>query len=53
MAENKTKRTTPSVAAFLAAIDDRQRQQDAKTLAALIRKARVRLPQCGARASVG
>jgi len=38
MAENKTQRTTASVAAFLAAIPDPRRQRDAKALAALIRK---------------
>ena len=38
MAENKTQRTNASVAAFLAAIPDPQRQRDAKALAALIRK---------------
>jgi hypothetical protein len=37
--ENKTQRTTASVAGFLAAIPDPQRQQDAKALAALMRKA--------------
>ena len=39
MAENKTQRTTASVAAFLAAIADPVRRRDAKALAALIRKA--------------
>ena len=39
MAENKTQRTTASVAAFLAAIADPHRQRDAKALAALIQKA--------------
>lgn len=39
MAENKTQRTNASVAAFLAAIPDPHRQRDARTLAALIRKA--------------
>ena len=39
MPENKTRRTTASVAAFLAAIPDRQRQREAKSLAALIRTA--------------
>jgi hypothetical protein len=39
MAENKTQRTTASVAAFLAAIPDPHRRRDAKALAALIRKA--------------
>ena len=39
MAENKTQRTTASVVAFLAAIDDPHRQRDAKALAALMRKA--------------
>ena len=38
MAENKTQRTNASVAAFLAAIPDPNRQRDAKALAALIRK---------------
>jgi hypothetical protein len=39
MAENKTQRTTASVAGFLAAIADPQRRRDAKALAALMRKA--------------
>jgi uncharacterized protein DUF1801 len=39
MAENKTQRTTASVAAFLAAIPDPSRQRDAKALAAVLRKA--------------
>lgn len=39
MAENKTQRTNASVAAFLAAIPDPQRQRDAKALAVLMRKA--------------
>ena len=39
MAENKTKRTTASVAKFLATISDPDRKRDAKALAALIRKA--------------
>ena len=39
MAENKTQRTTASVAGFLATIADPQRQRDAKVLAALMRKA--------------
>ena len=39
MAENKTQRTTASVAAFLAAIADPHRRRDAKALAALMRKA--------------
>ena len=39
MAENKTRRTKASVAAFLAAIPDPSRQRDAKSLASLIRKA--------------
>lgn len=39
MAENKTQRTNASVADFLSAIPDPQRQRDAKALAALIRKA--------------
>ena len=38
MAENKTQRTKASVADFLAAIPDPQRQRDAKALAALMRK---------------
>ena len=38
MRENKTQRTTASVAAFLAAIDDPRRRRDAKALAAVIRK---------------
>ena len=39
MTENKTQRTTASVAGFLSAIADPQRQRDAKALAALMRKA--------------
>jgi Domain of unknown function (DU1801) len=39
MAENKTQRTRASVAAFLAAIPDHDRQRDARALAALMRKA--------------
>jgi hypothetical protein len=39
MAEIKTQRTKASVAAFLAAIPDAQRQRDAKAISALIRKA--------------
>jgi hypothetical protein len=39
MRENKTQRTTASVTAFLAAIDNPQRQRDAKALAALMHKA--------------
>jgi hypothetical protein len=39
MTENKTQRTTASVAGFLAAIADPQRQRDAKVLATLMRKA--------------
>lgn len=39
MTENKTQRTTASVAAFLAAIADPQRQRDAKVLAAVMQKA--------------
>lgn len=39
MAENKTQRTTASVAAFMDSIDDPQRQRDARALAALMRKA--------------
>lgn len=39
MAEHKTQRTNASVAAFLAAIPDPQRQRDAKALAAVMRKA--------------
>ena len=39
MRENKTQRTTASVAAFLAAIDDPDRKRDAKALADLMRKA--------------
>ena len=38
MRENKTQRTTASVAAFLATIDDPRRRRDAKALAAVIRK---------------
>jgi len=39
MADNKTQRTKASVAAFLATIPDPRRRRDAKTLAAVFRKA--------------
>ena len=39
MTENKTQRTTASVAGFLASIADPQRRRDAKALAAIMRKA--------------
>lgn len=39
MAEPKTKQTTASVAAFLAAIDDKQQRADAKKLSAMMRSA--------------
>ena len=53
MAQNKTQRTTASVAAFLAAIDDPQRQRDAKALAALIRKATGETPAMWGSSIVG
>lgn len=53
MAENKTQRTTASVAAFLAAITDRQRQRDAKALAALMRKATGEKPAMWGESIVG
>jgi hypothetical protein len=53
MAGNKTQRTTASVAAFLAAIDDPQRRRDAKALAALIRKATGETPAMWGSAIVG
>jgi hypothetical protein len=53
MGENKTKRTTASVAAFLAAIDDPHRQRDAKTLAALMRKATGQTPAMWGSSIVG
>ena len=53
MAENKTQRTTASVAAFLAAIDDPHRQRDAKTLAALMRKATGETPAMWGASIVG
>ena len=53
MAQNKTQRTTASVAAFLAAIDDPQRQRDAKTLAALIRNATGETPAMWGSSIVG
>jgi hypothetical protein len=53
MAENKTQRTTASVAAFLAAIDDPHRQRDAKALAALMRKATGETPAMWGASIVG
>lgn len=53
MAENKTQRTTASVAAFLAGIEDPQRQRDAKALAALIRKATGETPAMWGSSIVG
>ena len=53
MAQNKTQRTTASVAAFLAAIDDPQRQKDARALAALIRKATGETPAMWGSSIVG
>jgi GNAT superfamily N-acetyltransferase len=53
MAQNKTQRTTASVAAFLAAIDDPQRRRDAKALAALIRKATGETPAMWGSSIVG
>ena len=53
MAENKTQRTTASVAAFLAAIADPHRQRDAKALAALIRKATGETPAMWGSSIVG
>ena len=53
MAQNKTQRTKASVAAFLAAIDDPQRQRDARALAALIRKATGETPAMWGSSIVG
>lgn len=53
MAENKTQRTTASVAAFLAAIADPHRQRDAKALAALMRKATGETPAMWGASIVG
>ena len=53
MAENKTQRTSASVAAFLAAIPDPQRQRDAKALAALLRKATGKAPAMWGSSIVG
>lgn len=53
MRENKTQRTTASVAAFLATIDDPQRQRDAKALAALMRKATGQRPAMWGSSIVG
>ena len=39
MAENKTRETKTSVAAFLNAIDDKRKRADAKKIAAMMRKA--------------
>ncbi len=44
MTELKTQRTKASVAAFLSAIDDPDRRKDARTLAALFRKATGKAP---------
>ena len=53
MAEIKTQRTKASVAAFLAAIPDPQRQRDAQALAALIRKATGETPAMWGSSIVG
>ena len=53
MTQNKTQRTTASVAAFLAAIDDPQRQRDAKALATLMRKATGEAPAMWGSSIVG
>ena len=52
-AENKTQRTSASVAGFLAGIADPQRQRDAKTLAALMRKATGERPAMWGESIVG
>ena len=53
MAENKTQRTTASVAGFLAAIADRDRRRDAKALAVLMRKATGETPAMWGESIVG
>lgn len=53
MAENKTQKTTASVAAFLAAIPDAGRRRDAKAVAALIAKATGDKPAMWGTAIVG
>ena len=53
MAEIKTQRTKASVAEFLSAIKDPQRQRDAKALAALMRKATGERPAMWGTAIVG
>lgn len=53
MAELKTKRTTASVAKFLAALDDEQRRQDCKSLVALMQKATGAKPRMWGTAIVG
>lgn len=53
MRENKTQRTTASVAAFLAAIPDPQRQRDAKGLAVLMEKATGETPAMWGSSIVG
>jgi hypothetical protein len=53
MAENKTQRTTSSVAAFLGAIADPHRRRDAKALAALFRKATGETPAMWGSSIVG
>jgi hypothetical protein len=53
MPENKTQRTTASVAAFLSTIDNPDRQRDAKALAALIRKATGETPAMWGSSIVG
>ncbi len=53
MAEPKTQRTKASVTAFLAAITDPDRRKDARTLAALFRKATRKAPAMWGTAIVG
>ena len=51
MAENKTKPTTVSVAAVIAALDDETKRADAKTLARLMQEATGEKPKMWGRAS--
>jgi Domain of unknown function (DU1801) len=51
--EPKTKQTTASVAAYLAAIDDEARRKDCKALATMMKKATGRAPKMWGESIVG
>ncbi len=53
MAELKTKKTKASVAAFISSIEDEQKRKDAKTVAALMRKATGSAPKMWGPSIVG